>query len=109
MQVFSYLFSCFGFSSIAGSFVSSYVLNKTKDTSVDGYSIIFLLASMMNIIALLTLVSYSKLLSSQEKDNNCFVRMEEKELNVEMMETGDDNYQSISSNISVIKKNSRGL
>lgn len=100
VQAFSYLFSCFGFSSIAGSFVSSYILNKCKDSSTDGYYVIFLLASFMNVIALSTLVSYNKVLQQAEKDNNCFVRMEEKLVTIEMADQVDDNYQSLSSNIS---------
>lgn len=71
VQVFSYLFSCFGLSSIAGSFVQSFILNKTQGTDIDGYSIIFLLASLMNLTALIVLLSYSKLINS-EKDQNCF-------------------------------------
>jgi len=76
VQVFSYLISCFAFSSLSGSFVSSYILKLAEDSEVDGYSVIFMLASLMNVSALIVLISYTHLLNSM-KDNNDFIRMED--------------------------------
>lgn len=76
VQMFSYLISAFAFSSLSGSFVSTFILNKAQEYEMDGYSIIFSLSSVMNASALIILFSYNNLLNSQ-KDPNNFERMVE--------------------------------
>jgi hypothetical protein len=66
--------------------------------------LIFLLTSMMNCLALVVLISYTKLLNSQ-KEGNDFVRMDEQSVaNVYIEDNNDDSYQSVLSESSNIQR-----
>ena len=55
VQAFSFMFSCFGFSSIFGGLLTNYILKNEY-----GYQTVFNLAAAMNLVALIILLSYSQ-------------------------------------------------
>ena len=56
VQAFSFMFSCFGFSSIAGGLLTNFILENNY-----GYSTIFSVAVAMNVLSIIILVSYQNL------------------------------------------------
>jgi predicted MFS family arabinose efflux permease len=79
VQVYSYLFACFGLSSISGTILSSAIVNSSH--SVLGFRVVFKIASGLNVISLITLVSYSLLLKREARkskqidveDSDCYL------------------------------------
>lgn len=73
IKVFSYLFSCFGLSSIIGSLISNEILIKTKNNDQrdfkDPYFYIFTISILLNILSGIVLTYYKKLICESQNDN----------------------------------------
>lgn len=74
VKAFSFLFSCFGLSSIMGGVVQNVLLSiGENDDSFDAYDWLFKIAAALTVLAMVILISYSKLLAeSQVEETDLF-------------------------------------
>lgn len=71
VQVFSYLFSCFGLSSILGSLISGFLVERYEN----GYQIVFGIATLLNLVSFMVLMRYDIVIKEHESKeyNNSMV------------------------------------